>query len=149
MKQYYSKNITSYKLFAYLSSCLFIRQNSTYPYSPYQVRIKNISLSYFSSYFLSFLQYCVQSLSVHSEQRSAILLFSQNLSGYTNTHISQTSHTTRANITSDHEKKLFNDTIGRNIIKWSQLKILQVVQHLLCIMILNGHQMRTHIKSHT
>ena len=133
-----------------------LSQNSTLLKSSCQLRAKkNISYSeqpnrlLSANYFLSFLQYCVQSLSVHSEHRRAILLFSQKRSGYISTHNSHMSHTTNANPISVQEKKLFNATIGKNIIKWSQLNILQVVQHLLCIMSLNGHQIRTQIKSHT
>lgn len=56
-----------------------------------------------SIYFLSFLQYCVQSLSVQSEHLSAILLFSQKRSGYKSTHNSQIIQITNDNVTRDHE----------------------------------------------
>jgi len=39
-------------------------------------------------------------------------------------------------------------TRGENIIKWSQLKILHVVQHLVFIISLNGHKTRTQLWSH-
>ena len=51
--------------------------------------------------FLSFRQYCVQSLSVHSEHRRATLVSSENLSGYIIMQSSQISHTTKANKNSD------------------------------------------------
>ena len=56
-------------------------------------------------------------------------------------------HIIKEKITSDQEKKLFTVIIGKNIIKWSQLKMRQVVQHLFFIMSRKGHHIRTHIKS--
>ena len=37
--------------------------------------------------------------------------------------------------------------IGENIIKWSQLKIRQVVQHLFFMITRKGHQIKTQIRS--
>ena len=86
---------------------------------------------------------------MHSEHLRAEFEPSQNLSGYKNTHISQKKSTT-----SDKEKRLRAKnppikTIGENIIKWSQLKMRQVVQHLFPIIRRNGHQIRTQIRSNT
>ena len=94
-------------------------------------------------------QYWVQSLSVHSEHCNTALEWSQKRSGYIITHSSQTSHAAADITTNETAKKPPIKINGENIIRWSQLKIRQVVQHRFFIIRRKGHQINTQIKSQT
>ena len=86
---------------------------------------------------------------MHSEQRRARLVCSQKRSGYSRIQDSHTAHTATANASKERAYTLPMNSMGVNIIRWSQLKIRQVVQHRVRIISRKGHQTSTQIKSHT
>jgi len=77
---------------------------------------KQLKKHLYRCFFLSFWQYCVQSLSVQLEHLSAAFVVSEKRSGYSIMHDSQTISANIAVITSDSEKNPPQKISGENII---------------------------------